>query len=156
MMYLRDLWRQPFSDPVLTRQIARMDATAQRATGYSAGDYQRIALTATPKACRPANSTPVSRTCCALLAAYLGRVPDGLSPRVGYDDAVLDQVHLAWAGPTEPGRPLYYRLQDQRLLIEYNNTQRNANHAHSVWRDLAADFGYDALGAHPATAHRRQ
>jgi hypothetical protein len=65
---------------------------------------------------------------------------------------VLDAVHLAWAGPTGPGQPHYYRLQGPRLLIEYDNTQRHANHAHSVWRDPAADFGYDALGAH-LTAH---
>jgi hypothetical protein len=39
------------------------------------------------------------------------------------------------------------------LLIEYDNTQRQANHAHSVWRDPEADFGYDVLGAHLAAAH---
>ena len=91
----------------------------------------------------------------ALLATYLGRVPDGLSPQPDYDDAAaLDAVHLAWAGPTAPGQPLYYRLQGPRLLIAYDNTQRNANHAHSVWRDQEADFGYDALGAHLTRHHR--
>ena len=65
-------------------------------------------------------------------------------------------MHLAWAGPTEPGAPLYYRLQGPRLLIEYDNTQRAANHAHSVWRDPEADFGYDALGAHLTRHHRLQ
>ena len=90
----------------------------------------------------------------SLLAAYLGRVPDGLSPQADYqDDAALDAVHLAWAGPTGPGQPHYYRLQGPRLLIEYDNTQRHANHAHSVWRDPAADFGYDALGAHLEVHH---
>ena len=62
-------------------------------------------------------------------------------------------MHLAWAGPTEAGAPHYYRLQGPRLLIEYDNTQRQANHAHSVWRDPAADFGYDVLGAHLAAHH---
>ena len=65
-------------------------------------------------------------------------------------------MHLAWAGPTDPGAPLYYRLQGPRLLIEYDNTQRAANHAHSVWRDPEADFGYDALGAHLTRHHRLQ
>jgi uncharacterized protein DUF3500 len=88
----------------------------------------------------------------AVLATYLGRIPDGLAPGYG-GDAALDAVHLAWAGPTEAGAPLYYRLQGPRLLIEYDNTQRQANHAHSVWRDPAADFGYDALGAHLSAHH---
>jgi len=45
-------------------------------------------------------------------------------------------------------------VQGPRLLIEYDNTQRHANHAHSVWRDPEADFGYDALGAHLTAYHR--
>ena len=69
-------------------------------------------------------------------------------------DAALDAVHVVWAGPTSPGQPHYYRLQGPRLLVEYDNTQRHANHAHSVWRDPAADFGYDALGADLAAHHR--
>ena len=156
MLYLRDVWRRPFTDPVLAEQVARMDADAERASGYDAGDYHQTALTSVPKglAAREldAGQRELLRT---LLAAYLGRVPDGLSPQAEYsDDAVLDAVHLAWAGPTDPGRPLYYRLQGPRLLIEYDNVQRQANHAHSVWRDPAADFGYDALGAHLAVHHR--
>ena len=155
MMYLRDLWSRPFSDPALAERIAGMDAAAERATGYDAGDYRRVALTAAPKGLPASELDAGQRDLLrALLAAYLGRVPDGLSPRAGYDDdAALDQVHLAWAGPTEPGRPLYYRLQGPRLVIEYDNTQRNANHAHSVWRDPASDFGHDVLGAHLAAHH---
>jgi hypothetical protein len=65
----------------------------------------------------------------------------------------LDAVHLAWAGGTEPGEPHYYRLQGPRFLAEYDNTQRQVNHAHSVWRDPEADFGVDALAAHRATHH---
>jgi hypothetical protein len=60
-------------------------------------------------------------------------------------------VHIAWAGSTEPGAPHYYRVQGPRLLIEWDNTQRGANHAHSVWRDPENDFGLDVLAAH----HRR-
>ncbi len=48
----------------------------------------------------------------------------------------------------------YDARDHKRLLIEYDNTQRNANHAHSVWRDPVADFGYDVLGVH-LTAHHR-
>jgi hypothetical protein len=156
MLYLRDVWRHPFTEPDLAERIAQADAAAEQANGYDAGDYRRLALTTVPKGLPARDLDAGQRELLrSLLATYLGRVPDGLSPHPDYaGDAILDEVHLAWAGPTGPGKPLYYRLQGPRLVIEYDNTQRHANHAHSVWRDPEADFGYDALGAHLATHHR--
>ena len=156
MMYLRDLWRRPFTEPALAERLARMDAEAERASGYDAGDYRRLALTSVPKGLPASELEPGQRGLLrALLAAYLGRIPGGLAPQADYaDDAALDGIHFAWAGPTGPGQPHYYRVQGPRLLIEYDNTQRHANHAHSVWRDPVADFGYDAIGVHLAAYHR--
>ena len=155
MLYLRDVWRHPFTDPALAAQVAGMDAAAERASGYDDADYERLALTSAPKGLPGRELDSGQRELLrALLAGYLARVPDGLSPLADYEvDEALDDVHLAWAGSTEPGQPSYYRLQGPRLLIEYDNTQRQANHAHSVWRDPAADFGYDVLGAHLAAHH---
>lgn len=62
--------------------------------------------------------------------------------------AGLDKIAFAWAGSTEPGQPHYYRIQGPTFLIEYDNTQNDANHIHSVWRDLANDFGEDLLSRH--------
>jgi Protein of unknown function (DUF3500) len=156
MIHLRDLWRGHFAERMLDERVTLMGDSAERASGYDVDDHRRLALTRDPKGL-PARELDAGQRDLlrALLASYLGRVPDGLSPQPGYaDDAALDAVHLAWAGPTEPGAPLYYRLQGPRLLIEYDNTQRNANHAHSVWRDPEADFGYDAVGAHLTAYHR--
>ena len=156
MMHLRDVWRGLFTEPRLADRVTQMGDGAELASGYDAGDHQRTALSCVPKGL-PARELDAGQRDLlrALLATYLGRVPDGLSPQADYaDDAALDAIHLAWAGPTDPGEPHYYRLQGPRLLIEYDNTQRQANHAHSVWRDPATDFGYDALGAH-LTAHHR-
>jgi Protein of unknown function (DUF3500) len=156
MLYLRDVWRRPFTEPELAERIARTDADAERANGYDDSDYGRLALTAHPKGLPASDLDAGQRELLrSVLATYLERVPDGLSPQADYSgDAVLDGVHLAWAGPTDPGQPLYYRLQGPRLLIEYDNTQRHANHAHAVWRDPEADFGYDVLGAHLAAHHQ--
>ena len=66
---------------------------------------------------------------------------------------VIDSVHFAWAGGFEHREPHYYRLQGDRLLIEYDNTQNDANHIHSVWRDPEGDFGADLLARHYAEAH---
>jgi hypothetical protein len=83
-----------------------------------------------------------------LLAAYTGRVPEGLSAAPD-----LDTVHLAWAGSLEPGRPHYYRLHGPGLLVEWDDTQDDANHAHSVWRNPDGDFGLDVLAEHRAVHH---
>jgi hypothetical protein len=68
--------------------------------------------------------------------------------------AGIERVHFAWAGSVDPERPHYYRLHGPTVLIEYDNTQNDANHIHSVWHDPRNDFGADALGAHyGATPH---
>jgi len=60
----------------------------------------------------------------------------------------LGRFRFAWAGPLAPGQAHYFRLHGPVTLIEHDNTQNNANHIHSVWRDLTADFGNDALADH--------
>ena len=62
--------------------------------------------------------------------------------------AGIEALHFAWAGPIDPARPHYYRLHGPTLLIEYDNTQNDANHIHSVWHDPVNDFGADLLRAH--------
>ena len=155
MMYLRELWRTPFTEPESAERVAQIDAGNERASGNDAADHRRVALTSVPTGLPARDLEAGQRDLLrALLAAYLGRVPDGLTPQPDYrSDAALDEIHFAWAGPVGPGLPHYYRLQAPRLLIEYDNTQRSANHAHSIWRDPVADFGYDALGAHLTAYH---
>jgi hypothetical protein len=72
--------------------------------------------------------------------------------------AGLDALHFAWMGATKrtPGAAHYYRIQGPTFLIEYDNTQNNANHQHIVWRDFKGDFGDDLLGLHySASPHGR-
>ena len=67
--------------------------------------------------------------------------------------AGLDKIMFAWAGESERGKRHYYRVQGPTFLIEYDNTQNNANHIHSVWRDFNGDFGRDLLREHLKSAH---
>jgi hypothetical protein len=69
--------------------------------------------------------------------------------------AGLSAVRFAWMGAAEkgPGKSHYYRIQGPTFLIEYDNTQDNANHQHVVWRDFNGDFGRDVLGEHYARDH---
>jgi hypothetical protein len=69
--------------------------------------------------------------------------------------AGVDRIHFAWAGSDEPGARHYYRLTGPTFLVEYDNTQDDANHVHAVWRDLERDFGADILRGHVAAEHRR-
>lgn len=67
----------------------------------------------------------------------------------------LDNLRFAWAGDLTPhlgeGKGWYYRIHGPTLLIEYDNTQSNANHIHTVVRDLTNDFGEDLLREHYQT-----
>lgn len=62
-------------------------------------------------------------------------------------------MHFAWAGSKEPGEGHYYRVQGESFLVEYDNTQNNANHIHAVWREFKGDFGGDILREHLEKDH---
>ncbi|MCV2488878.1 DUF3500 domain-containing protein [Geodermatophilus sp. YIM 151500] len=149
MLLLADVWRGRFTEPRLVDRIAGMDERAEAASGYDDADHGRLALTSRPKGLPASELDDGQRDLLRrLVAAHTDRVPEGLA-------AVPDpsELHIAWAGPTEPGRPHYFRLQGPRFLAEWDNTQRGANHAHSVWRDPGSDFGIDVLAAHRAAHH---
>jgi hypothetical protein len=67
--------------------------------------------------------------------------------------AGVEQCHFAWGGPLESGHANYWRLHGPISVIEYDNTQNNANHIHTVWHDLERDFGRDLLRQHYETGH---
>ena len=65
-----------------------------------------------------------------------------------YRKAGFEKIAFAWAGPLERGKKHYYRIQGPTFLVEYDNTQNDGNHIHSVWRDFDGDFGRDLLREH--------
>jgi hypothetical protein len=102
-----------------------------------------------------------------LITTYFDRVRPEVSAQ--YADrlapAQLDQTTFSWAGPvvtetpsvrTERRPAFYYRVQGERLLIEFDNAQNDTNHAHSVWRDPSTDFGRNVLAEHYALHHTAQ
>lgn len=66
--------------------------------------------------------------------------------------AGIDDIFFAWAGSQETGQPHYYRIHGPTFLYEYDNVQNDANHIHTVWRDLVNDFGEDYLLRHYESA----
>ena len=152
---LAGIWRDDrFPDDTEQAKLQALSDLIDETAGFSPDDHGNVEYTTAPKGI-PGHDLDSSQRelLLSLLGTYFGRVPDSVAPLASYDDRALDAVHFAWAGPTEPGQPHYYRLQGPRLLIEWDNTQRGANHAHSVWRDPEADFGLDVLALHRAVHH---
>jgi len=82
----------------------------------------------------------------ALLNEYLGNMPADVEAvrRDAINRGGLDSIHFAWWGDSEQHKRHYYRVQGPSFLIEYNNTQNNANHVHSIWRKMSGDFNEPA------------
>jgi hypothetical protein len=157
MMHMRDLFRGALPTPRLVSLIDRIDEVAEQGSGYTDADHQRMALGHDPRGVAGRALTADQRALLrALIASYTDRAPVPVAEALRQlyaEDENLGQVHFGWAGDVGPGQPHYYRLTGPRLLVEYDNTQRSANHAHSVWRDPIGDFALDPLTAHRTTFH---
>jgi hypothetical protein len=93
----------------------------------------------------------------ALMEEYARNVPDELAEgRVTQINKAGKDIHFAWSGGINRGDPHYYRVQTASFLIELDDTQDDANHIHSVWRDFTGDFGSDLLHQHYQTSHQER
>ena len=85
-----------------------------------------------------------------LIVAYLSsmspRLANARMAMVKTED--MNDIRFGWAGGLVKGEPHYYRLQGKTFLIEFDNTQNDANHIHLVWRDFIGDYGEDLLKEH--------
>jgi Protein of unknown function (DUF3500) len=149
---LTQIWRQQFDGEVgdnLQRAQERLDA----ATGVGPADLEAISFTSRPKGLAAGAMAGGQRDMLnALLRLYVDRLPDDVADEEAakFAGAALDGVHLLWAGSLEPRQPHYYRLHGPDILVEYDNTARDANHVHTVWRDPRGDFADDPLARHRA------
>jgi hypothetical protein len=137
------------------RKVAIVDSVAP--PDIASGNGARADLRSVPSGIRYDHLEPDGRARCeTLIRHYLQRA----TPEVATADwgrlaaSGLEATTFAWAGPAEPGRGHYYAIRSEHFLVEYDNTQNGANHIHAVWRDLANDWGEDALAAHYRRAHR--
>jgi hypothetical protein len=93
-----------------------------------------------------------------LIDVYVQRI----RPEVAADElaaiekAGMDKIVFAWMGGIEKGQGHYYRVQGPTFLLEYANTQNDANHVHAVWRDFDGDFGRDLLREHYQAGHKAE
>jgi hypothetical protein len=137
----------------LQKTIIAAAAPAEIITGAS-----RQAMIAQPAGIRYAELSPANQQrLLDLISLYVHRFTklfaDNMLKEI--QQAGMDSLRFAWAGSKEHvlGKPYYYRIQGPTLIIEYDNTQNNANHVHTVVRDLKNDFGGDLLLQHYKSAH---
>lgn len=93
--------------------------------------------------------------------ALLWKIVEEYANRLRGDVAARDlaairkeKLVFAWAGSMERGQGHYYRIQDPGFTIEYDNTQGNGNHPHSVWHDHANNFAESLLKEHYKAEHK--
>jgi Protein of unknown function (DUF3500) len=125
--------------------------------GMTMADLEAVRYSTNPQGVAAAAMTPAQREILlALIGDYIHRMPEELAEieMNKLHTLGIDHIHFAWAGGLERRQPHYYRLQGPRFLVEYDNTQNDANHIHSVWRDPENDFGADLLAQHYAQDHK--
>lgn len=85
-----------------------------------------------------------------LIGNYVDRYKESIASEVWkkIEAAGVENIRFGWAGGIKRGEAFYYRIQGPTFLIEAANSQNNANHMHTVWRDFDGDFGRDFLGEH--------
>ncbi|HEU4720062.1 MAG TPA: DUF3500 domain-containing protein [Gemmatimonadaceae bacterium] len=143
----------------LARALVLMLDAKQRAVAiFSDTAYAEIETRNDPKAralkaegLRAADMTAGQRAQLRrLVEHYAGRVTAAARAHAMRDleEGGFGQLRFAWAGGTDVGQAHYYRIHGPTILIEYDNQQNNANHIHTVWRDLRHDFGGDLLAEH--------
>lgn len=56
----------------------------------------------------------------------------------------MDDIRMGWWGDSDVNKRHHYVIQGSSFIIEYNNTQNDANHVHAMWRNVGGDFNLQA------------
>ena len=90
-----------------------------------------------------------------LIDLYINRHPDNFSKKLSSETKKYpkEKVFFGWAGSPELGKGNYYRISTPSIFIEYDNTQDEGNHVHSVFRYKGDDFGINTLAEHYKKHH---
>jgi hypothetical protein len=159
----REGFRALAAEEDLARELITALRPDQRERAIIAADAPRDIITGNANDIDPLSPAGIAATdmdaqqsalLVRLLDEYLAHMADDIAAerRARLQQTDFSRVTFAWAGATEVGQPHYYRIQGPSFLVEFDNTQNNANHIHSVWRDFNGDFGRDLLREHYAAA----
>ena len=134
-------------------EVALVDKTAY--PDILTSNHRKAALSGQPNGLTVSRMTNAQRDkLLAIVHEYTGNMAEESKQwREAQLKQAADKLFFAWAGGPEFKDPHYYRIQAPTFLIEYDCTQNQANHIHSVWRDFTGDWGGDPLAAHYHQGH---
>jgi hypothetical protein len=77
-----------------------------------------------------------------LLGEYLSVMPAQVvrDRMKAIEKAGMADIRMGWWGDADVNKRHHYVIQGATFIIEYNNTQNDANHVHSIFRSLEGDF----------------
>ena len=153
---LADVWRGHFDGEFAT-MVETIQTSMEHTVGLAPHHIEAVRFTAQPKGISVRALTNSQRRMLRnVLDVYLRRVPDDLAELelAKFEGDRIESLSFLWAGGIELGEPHYYRIQGPRLVAEYDNSARNANHVHTVWRDPEGDFAIDVLADHYDADHQ--
>jgi hypothetical protein len=152
---MNEIWReQPHG--ALGQRLDLLQQRIEASLKVTATHLDAVSFTEKPKGI-PTNalSAAEKELLRGLIDCYVNRLPDDLADaQAALVSEEFDKLAFLWAGSGKRNEPHYYRIQGNRLFIEYDNAQRGGNHIHAVWRDLANDFDGDVLARHYAESHQ--
>jgi len=144
--------------------VASLDTEQKKAAIVDAKAYPDVLTTNSRKAALAGQASGLAASkmnakqfdkLTALMEEYARNLPEqAAAAREEQIKKAGKNIFFAWAGGVNKGDPHYYRIQTPAFLIEYDCTQDNANHIHSVWRDFNGDFGEDLLKEHYQASHQ--
>lgn len=148
----------------LARQLVQSLDDGQRARAVIAAEAPADILTYNHRRAQPFGAEGITADALApeqrerlmaLLETYASAMPAEIAAArmAQVTAAPASELRFAWAGGTAPGAKHYYRVQSPTFVVEYDCTQDEGNHIHSVWRQFDGDWGLDLLGRHLQEAH---
>lgn len=89
-----------------------------------------------------------------LVTAYIGTMTASVAAvrMAKLEKEGWDKLTFLWMGSLTSTQAHYYRVQGSSFIIEYLNSQNDATHIHSAWRDFNGDFGDDVILRHVLTS----
>ena len=126
--------------------------------GLTTGNYRKIKK-GEPKGLPASQMTDAQREMLLrLVREHVLRIRKELADQdlARINKAGFEKIHFLWAGGLEPGEPHHYLVQGPTFLIEYDNTQDDADHVHCIYRDFDNDFGDALLRHYQAYPHRHE
>ncbi len=151
------------SEDLALELMSDLDASQRsKATIYDEAPRDIVTYNATRVSLPQEEGLPVSKMngaqremLMALVTEYVGRLRSEVAEQKlqAVTESGLDRLYWAWGGPVDRAEKHYYRIHGGSFLVEFDNWQNDANHIHSVWRDVENDFATDVLREHLVGYH---